>query len=185
MTAPKTRLAVYCGSAPGRRPIYLQTAREVGRRLARMNVGLVYGGAHVGTMGALADACLEAGGDVIGVIPHALEERELAHRGVTELFVVDDMHERKAKMASLAAAFLALPGGAGTMEELFEMWTWAQIGLHQKKCAIFNVEGFYDPLLMQVERMVEEGLMEPRVRALLNVGKTLDEVFSLLDLTTS
>jgi uncharacterized protein (TIGR00730 family) len=176
------RLAVYCGSAPGRRSIYVHTAREVGKRLAALKVGLVYGGAHVGTMGALADACLEAGGEVIGVIPRALESRELAHHGVTQLFVVDDMHERKAKMASYASAFLALPGGAGTMEELFEMWTWSQIGLHDKPVAICNVEGFYDPLLMQVERMVEEGLMQPNVREMLRVGRTVDEAFAKLGL---
>jgi predicted Rossmann-fold nucleotide-binding protein len=157
------RIAVYCGSAPGRRAIYMQTARDVGRRLALLKVGLVYGGARVGTMGALADACLEAGGEVIGVI-------------------VEDMHERKAKMASFADAFLALPGGAGTMEELFEMWTWSQIGLHDKPCAILNLEGFYDPLLMQVERMVEEGLMQPNVRDMLHVGRTLDEAFDALSL---
>ncbi len=176
------RIAVYCGSAPGRRAIYMQTARDVGRRLALLKVGLVYGGARVGTMGALADACLEAGGEVIGVIPRTLEKRELAHHGVTQLFIVEDMHERKAKMASFADAFLALPGGAGTMEELFEMWTWSQIGLHDKPCAILNLEGFYDPLLMQVERMVEEGLMQPNVRDMLHVGRTLDEAFDALSL---
>ncbi len=176
------RLAVYCGSAPGRRAIYMQTARDVGRKLASMKVGLVYGGAHVGTMGALADACLEASGEVIGVIPRALEQRELAHHGVTQLLIVEDMHERKAKMAALADAFLALPGGAGTMEELFEMWTWSQIGLHQKPCAILNLEGFYDPLLMQVERMVDEGLMQPNVRDMLRVGRTVDEALNALSL---
>jgi uncharacterized protein (TIGR00730 family) len=184
MTATHKRLAVYCGSAPGRRSIYMHTAREIGRRLAAMKVGLVYGGAHVGTMGALADACLEGGGEVIGVIPHSLEQRELAHHGVTQLFVVADMHARKAKMAAFADAFLALPGGAGTMEEIFEAWTWAQIGIHDKRCVLLNLEGFYDPLLMQLERMVEEGLMQPRVREMLQVGHTVDEALALLSLTS-
>ncbi len=172
------RVAVYCGSAPGHRPIYMQTAREIGRKLAAMKVDLVYGGAHVGTMGALADACLEAGGHVIGVIPHSLQERELAHQRLTELHIVANMHERKALMASLADAFVALPGGAGTMEEIFEVWTWAQIGLHQKKCALLNLEGFYDSLIAQVDHMVREGLMQPHVRAMLVVGTTVDEVLS-------
>lgn len=178
MTASKKRVTVFCGSAPGHDPIYLQNAREMGRTLAERGVGLVYGGAGVGTMGALADACLAAGGDVVGVIPRALVDKEIAHAGLPELFVVSSMHERKAKMAELGSAFIAMPGGAGTMEEIFEVWTWRQIGLHDKPCVLENLAGFYDPLIAQVDLMAARGLMPPRVRAMLAVATNVDDALA-------
>ena len=131
-------IGIFCGSSAGEHPLYLDTARLVGRTLAQQGLALVYGGGKVGLMGAVADAALEAGGVVIGVMPRGLVEREIAHRGLTELHVVEDMHERKTKMAALADGFIALPGGAGTLEEIFEQWTWAQLGIHEKPCAFLN-----------------------------------------------
>ncbi|MAS66533.1 MAG: TIGR00730 family Rossman fold protein, partial [Pseudomonadales bacterium] len=132
------RLCVFCGSSPGNKPEYLAAAQQLGTALAKAGIGLVYGGAQVGLMGAVADAALAAGGDVIGVIPRHLVERELAHEGLTTLHEVGSMHERKAMMADLSDGFIALPGGVGTFEELFEVWTWGQLGHHQKPCALFN-----------------------------------------------
>ena len=137
-------IGIFCGSSAGEHPLYLDTARLVGRTLAQQGLALVYGGGKVGLMGAVADAALEAGGVVIGVMPRGLVEREIAHRGLTELHVVEDMHERKTKMAALADGFIALPGGAGTLEEIFEQWTWAQLGIHEKPCAFLNIKGYYD-----------------------------------------
>jgi uncharacterized protein (TIGR00730 family) len=162
-------VCVYCGSSPGNDPAYSDAARTVGRLLAESGRTLVYGGGHVGLMGVVADAAIAAGGRVIGVIPRSLEEKELAHQGLSELRVVESMHERKAIMADLADAFLALPGGIGTLEELFETWTWCQLGLHAKPCGLLNVAGFYDPLLMLVDRMVESGFIGPAHRSLLLV----------------
>ncbi|VTN77064.1 lysine decarboxylase family protein [Klebsiella pneumoniae] len=133
-------IGIFCGSSAGEHPLYLETARLVGRTLAQQGLALVYGGGKVGLMGAVADAALEAGGVVIGVMPRGLVEREIAHRGLTELHVVEDMHERKTKMAALADGFIALPGGAGTLEEIFEQWTWAQLGIHEKPCAFLNIK---------------------------------------------
>src|SRR5579875_1121481 len=147
------RLCVFCGSSPGHDPRYLATARAVGERLARAGLGIVYGGGRVGLMGALADAALAAGGEVIGVIPHALAARELAHQGLTALHVVATMHERKARMSELADAFLVLPGGLGTLEELFEVWSWAQLGVHRKPCGVLDVAGYWQPLLALVEHL--------------------------------
>jgi uncharacterized protein (TIGR00730 family) len=163
-------VCVYCGSSPGSDPAYAAAARAVGRLLAESGRTLVYGGGHVGLMGTVADAALAAGGRVIGVIPRALEEKELAHDGLTELRVVGSMHERKAIMAALADAFLALPGGLGTLEELFETWTWSQLGLHAKPCGLLNVAGFFDPLLAFVDHMVEERFVGSDHRAMLFVG---------------
>ena len=139
------RVCVFCGSNVGRDPAYRRLTESLGRTLARRGVGLVFGGGRVGLMGALADAALAAGGEVIGVLPKALMEREIGHRGLTELRIVGSMHERKALMADLADGFVALPGGIGTLEELFEVWTWAQLGLHAKPCGLLDTDGFFAP----------------------------------------
>jgi uncharacterized protein (TIGR00730 family) len=155
------RLTVYCGSSSGRSPAYAEAARALGREMLARGVGLVYGGAGVGLMGVLADTLLEGGGEVIGIIPRHLVAREIAHAEVSDLRVVETMHERKALMAELGDGFVALPGGVGTLEELFEAWTWAQLGLHVKPCAVLNVEGYFDSLLRMMEHTVEEGFMRP------------------------
>jgi uncharacterized protein (TIGR00730 family) len=152
-------VCVFCGSATGVDPVFVAAARSFGRLLAARGTALVYGGGHVGLMGALADAVLVAGGSVIGVIPERLAARELAHHGLTELHVVPSMHERKAKMASLADAFVALPGGLGTLDELFEIWTWAQLGFHAKPIGLLDVAGFFSPLLELTRHMVEQGFV--------------------------
>jgi uncharacterized protein (TIGR00730 family) len=153
------RICVFAGSSDGARPAYRQSAVELGRILAARGLGLVYGGARVGLMGALADAALEAGGEVVGVIPGALVDREVAHTGLTDLRVVASMHERKAVMAELSDGFIALPGGWGTWEELFEILTWGQLGLHRKPCGLLNVQGYFDPLLELMAHAVEEGFV--------------------------
>jgi uncharacterized protein (TIGR00730 family) len=158
------RICVYCGSSAGNRPIYLEAAAALGTLLAERGIGLVYGGASVGTMGAVADAAIAAGGEVIGVIPTHLAGHEIGHPGLTELHVVANMHERKARMAQLADGFLALPGGGGTLEELFEIWTWAQLGLHDKPIGLVDVEGYYQPLLTMVEHMVDAGFVRTAYR---------------------
>ena len=153
------RICVFCGSLAGARPVYLQAAQTVGRLLFRRGIELVYGGGHVGLMGAIADACLNEGGRVIGVIPQALADKEVAHAGLTELRIVRSMHERKSVMAELSDAFLALPGGYGTWEEFFEVLTWSQLGIQRKACAILNVNGYYDPLLEMADKAVSEGFL--------------------------
>ena len=150
------RLAVFCGSNPGARPEYVQAARSLGKLLCERGIGVVYGGSSVGLMAALADTMLDELGDVIGVIPRMLVEREVANRALTDLRVVESMHERKALMAELADGFVALPGGIGTLEEFFEIWTWAQLGMHDKPCALLNVAGYFDPLLEFLDRAVAE-----------------------------
>lgn len=150
------RLCVFCGSSPGVLPTYADAARRLGTLLAERGIGVVYGGASVGVMGALADAALAAGGEVIGVIPRALWEREVAHTGLSALEVVGSMHERKARMAELADAFVALPGGLGTLEELFEVWTWGQLGLHRKPLGLLDTAGFYDPLIRFLDHATEQ-----------------------------
>jgi len=164
-----TRICVYCGSSVGARPTYAAAARELGRVLAGRGIGLVFGGGHVGLMGVLADTMLAAGADVIGVIPEALVARELAHQGVSDMRVVATMHERKALMADLADGFIALPGGLGTLEELFEALTWAQLGLHAKPCGLLDVGGFFDDLARFLDRVVEDGFVRPESRARLVV----------------
>jgi uncharacterized protein (TIGR00730 family) len=164
------RICVFCGSSFGARPAYREAAVEVGTTLARKGLGLVYGGGNIGLMGALADATLAAGGEAIGVIPRALVAKEVAHRGLTELRVVETMHERKALMASLADAFLALPGGYGTLEEFIEAVTWSQLGIHRKPCGLLNVEGYFDPLLEFFDRAVAERFFRPENRALVLSG---------------
>lgn len=170
------RVCVFCGSSAGKGPGYLAAAEEVGRTLAGRGIGLVYGGASVGTMGAVADAAVAAGGEAIGVIPQSLVDREIAHGGLSELHVVDDLHERKAKMASLADAFLALPGGAGTLEELFEVFTWAQLGLHAKPIALLDVGGYYEPLSRFLDHMSDEGFLRREYREMLIVDTDVDRV---------
>lgn len=162
-------VCVYCGSSSGTDPAFAAAARTVGRLLAGSGRTLVYGGGRVGLMGALADAALAAGGRVIGVIPRAMVDRELAHQGLTELRVVGSMHERKALMAELADGFLALPGGLGTLEELFEAWTWAQLGIHAKPFGLLDVSGLFGPLLGFLDRLVEQRFVRPEHRALLQV----------------
>jgi len=161
------RICVFCGSRPGDRPEYLDAARQLGRLLAERRIGLVYGGASVGVMGALANAVLRGGGEVIGVIPEALVQRELAHDHLTELRVVDSMHERKALMAELSDAVIALPGGFGTFEELFETITWSQLGIHRKAIGVLNVGGFYNGLLSLMEHAIEEGFVPAQDRELI------------------
>lgn len=162
-------LCVYCGSNSGRQPVYLEQAQAFGRELARRGIGLVYGGASVGIMGAVADAVLAEGGRAVGIIPEALVRKELAHRNLTELQVVPSMHVRKTRMAELADGFVALPGGAGTLEEIFETWTWAQLGMHQKPCGLLNVAGYYDQLAGFLDHTVQEAFMRPQHRAMLAV----------------
>ena len=168
-------MCVFCGASSGRSPAYTDAARAFGETAARRRLGLVFGGGRVGLMGALADGALGAGGDVVGVIPQSLVDRELAHAGVTRLEVVASLHERKARMAELADAFIALPGGAGTLEELFEVWTWGQLGLHAKPVALLNVGGFYTPLLAQLTAMADAGYINEVYRAALGVVADADE----------
>ena len=163
------RLCVFCGSSAGHDPVYLATARALGEALAANGIDLVYGGASVGLMGAVADAALARGGHVTGVMPQALVDKEIAHRGLSDLRVVGSMHERKALMAELADGFIALPGGLGTFEELFEVWTWAQLGYHRKPCALLNAGGFYDKLTDFLDDVVERGFVKPIHRAMLIV----------------
>ncbi|HTH18372.1 MAG TPA: TIGR00730 family Rossman fold protein [Magnetospirillum sp.] len=163
------RICVFCGSSSGTRPVYAEAARAVGRLIAESGLGLVYGGGHVGLMGEMADAALEAGGEVIGIIPEALKRMEAGHTGVTELRVVDTMHERKAMMAELSDAFIALPGGIGTLEELFEVWTWGQLGLHPKPLGFLDVAGYYDHLHTFLDHSVAEGFLKQRHRAMVAV----------------
>jgi uncharacterized protein (TIGR00730 family) len=164
------RICVFCGSASGVRPAYRTAAEAMGRAVAARGLGLVYGGGHVGLMGATADGALAGGGEVIGVIPRTLMDRELGHRGLTSLRVVETMHDRKALMAELSDAFVALPGGIGTLEELFEAWTWAGLGIHRKPVALLDVEGYWDPLVAMADRMVAEGFLAPHLRAALLAG---------------
>jgi uncharacterized protein (TIGR00730 family) len=162
-------LCVFCGSSKGRDPAFMRAAEALGRLLAGRGITLVYGGGHTGLMGALADAALAAGGRVIGVIPAGLAERELLHSRLSEQHVVGGMHERKALMASLASAFMALPGGLGTLDELFELWTWAQLGFHAKPIGLLDVNGFFRPLLELTSKIVEQGFAQPESLELVSV----------------
>jgi uncharacterized protein (TIGR00730 family) len=161
------RVCVFCGSNTGFSPVYRQAAERLAREMVGRGIGLVFGGGCVGLMGVVADAVLSAGGHAIGVIPEALVAREVAHRGLPDLRIVASMHERKALMAELSDAFVALPGGFGTFEEFCEVVTWTQLGLHRKRCGLLNVEGFYDPLLALVERAIAEGFIRPDNRSIL------------------
>ena len=175
------RLCVYCGSSAGSRPVYADAAEAFGRALAARGTGVVFGGGSVGMMGIVADAALAAGGEAIGVIPHGLAAREVGHLGLTELHVVDTMHERKALMADLSDGFVALPGGLGTLEELMEVWTWAQLGIHRRPVGLLNVEGYFGGLLAFVDHAVREGFARESHRALLLVGETPDELLDALE----
>jgi uncharacterized protein (TIGR00730 family) len=166
------RVCVFCGSSFGARPQYREAAEQLGTLLARRNIGLVYGGGCVGLMGALADAALAAGGEVIGVIPESLLRREVGHRGVSRLHVVETMHERKALMADLADAFIALPGGYGTLEEFFEIVTWSQLGIQRKPCGLLNVERYWSGLLGVLEHAVDEGFVRPENSELILLATT-------------
>jgi uncharacterized protein (TIGR00730 family) len=172
------RVCIYCGSSPGSLPEYAAAARHCGTVLAKRGITVVYGGGNVGLMGLLADAALAAGGEVIGIIPRRMIARELGHAGVTSLIPVDSMHQRKQKMADLADAFLALPGGIGTMEELFEAFTWLQLGIHHKPVGLLNVAGFYDRLIEFLAHMKEQRFLKPRHFVSLLVE---DDVGRLLD----
>jgi uncharacterized protein (TIGR00730 family) len=174
-------LAVFCGSSSGLAPIYKEAARELGRLLGQQAIRLVYGGGHVGLMGVVADACLNAGGRVIGVIPQALADKEVAHRGLTELRVVGSMHERKAMMAELSDAFLALPGGYGTWDELFEALTWSQLGIQNKVCGLLNVNGYYDSMIAMVGRASAEGFIRDPHRELLLSDSDVSRLLDRLD----
>ena len=171
-------IAVFCGSGEGASPVYREGAVRLGHELSRRGIALVYGGANVGLMGAVADAVLERGGRAIGVLPRFLRDREIAHGGLTELILVDTMHERKAKMAGLADGFIALPGGPGTLEEFFEAFTWGRLELHRKPCGLLNLGGYYDPLLAMFDRMEREGFMRARGSAAV---VTADTPEALLD----
>ena len=164
------RICVFCGSSTGTRPAYRDAAERLARAIVARGIGLVFGGGRVGLMGVVADAVLAAGGHAIGVIPHAMVTREIAHERLPDLRIVSSMHERKAMMAELADAFLALPGGFGTFEEFCEAVTWTQLGLHRKRCGLLNVEGFYDPLLSLVDRAVTDGFIKPENRSIVVAG---------------
>lgn len=157
----RRRVCVFCGSSPGLRASYVEAAISLARHLVTQDIGIVYGGGRVGLMGALADAALEAGGDVIGVIPQALVDKEVSHRGLADLRVVGSMHERKALMNDLSDAFIALPGGFGTLEEFFEVVTWAQLGLHRKPCGLLNVDGYFNTLLAFLNHATDEQFVKP------------------------
>ncbi len=172
------RLAVFCGSNPGARPDYVAAARALGTLLAQRGIGVVYGGSSVGLMAALADAMQDELGDVIGVIPRMLVEREVANKSLTDLRVVETMHERKALMAELADGFIALPGGIGTLEEFFETWTWAQLGMHAKPCGILNVAGYYDSMLQFLDHAVAERFVRDVHRSMVMVESDPVELLS-------
>ena len=178
--ADPRRVCLYAGSAPGARPEYASAARAMVDALAARGLGVVYGGGRAGMMGALADAALSAGTEVIGIIPRHLADREVAHDGLTELRVVASMHERKAQMVELSDAFIALPGGLGTLEELIEVLTWAQLGLHAKPCGLLNAAGYYDPLIAFLDHAVTEGFITPASRRLLSVAGTPQELLAAL-----
>ena len=175
---PEFAIAVYCAAAEGARAVYRETAAAVGRAFAERGIGLIYGGAKIGLMGAVADAALAAGGHVVGVIPQVLVDFEVTHDGVSELHVVDTMHTRKALMADRASAFLILPGGIGTFEEMFEVWAWQSLKIHTKPVVLLNVEGFYDKLLEFLRHCDAEGMMRGNL-ARLRVATTVDEAIGL------
>lgn len=175
------KLAVFCGSSTGENRVYLDYAKVFGEELANNNKTLVYGGAQVGCMGALADATLHNGGHVIGVIPEKLKAVEIAHNQLSELYVVSTMHERKSKMAELADGFIALPGGAGTLEEWFEVFTWAQLGYHEKPCGLLNVNNFFDPLITMLDHTIEQGFMNKNYREMIIISSDPKELIEKMD----
>lgn len=175
------KIGVFCGASSGKKEIYKQNASELGQYLAHNKFDLVYGGGNVGLMGTIAQSVHHYGGYVIGVIPEKLMDRELGYKEADELIIVDDMHERKAKMAEYSDAFIALPGGIGTMEEIFEQWTWLVLGFHHKPCAILNLNGYYDSFIDMVDKMVAEGFLKQEFRDCLYVGTSIDDIFSFFD----
>ncbi|TWC40281.1 hypothetical protein FBY03_103233 [Pseudomonas sp. SJZ079] len=175
-------ICVFCGASPGAQPIYRQAAESLGRHLAEQGLRLVYGGGAVGLMGVVADAALAAGGEVIGIIPQSLERAEIGHPGLTRLEVVDGMHARKARMAELSDAFIALPGGLGTLEELFEVWTWGQLGYHGKPLGLLDVDGFYAKLGEFLDHLVAERFVRSQHRAMLQLSESPAELLNALRL---
>jgi uncharacterized protein (TIGR00730 family) len=173
-------VCVFCGSRVGDNPAYALAASRLGTLLASKNIQLVYGAGNIGLMGLVADACLAANGKVVGVIPTKLVEKEVAHKGLTELIVVESMHERKALMAMKSDAFVALPGGFGTCDELFEILTWAQLGIHHKPIGILNTDGFFNPLLAWIDQMIDQGFVKQRFKELLLVAEKPDELMELV-----
>ena len=173
------RICVFCGSQAGAREVYSEQARALGRAMADRGIGLVYGGGGIGMMGAVADAVIEARGEVIGVIPYALASKERARRDI-DMRVVNTMHERKAMMAELSDAFIAMPGGFGTLEEMMETITWGQLGIHRKPVGLLNVASYYDPLIAMIDRAIEEGFVLPRYRNLFVASSGVDELFDLM-----
>lgn len=174
-------IGVFCGSSAGESAVYMDAARETGAFFAARGVDVVYGGGRVGLMGAVADSALQQGGSVTGVMPQALVEREIAHRELTHLHVVENMHQRKTRMAELSSFFIALPGGAGTLEEIFEQWTWGQLGIHNKPCAFYNVNNFYSPLKVMVEKIVTEGFMKQSYSDMLLFSDDLQEIMNFFE----
>ena len=179
------RICVFCGSSLGVRPAYRQAAQQLGELLAERGIGVVFGGGAIGLMGVLADAALSKGGEVIGVIPQSLMRREIGHRGVTKQHVVETMHQRKALMADLSDAFIALPGGYGTLEELCEAITWSQLGIQQKPCGLLNIEKYWDGLLAVLDHAVDEGFVQPENSQLVLVAQTPERMLERLSEWTS
>lgn len=174
-------IAVFCASSKGNNPIYMEQAYDLGKQIAHRRKSVVYGGAHVGLMGAVASGALENGGKVYGVLPNFLKQKELECEGLTEMYVVETMHERKAKMNELSDAIIALPGGFGTMEELFEMMTWGQLALHHKPIGLFNINGFYDSMLIFVNKMIENGFVKDEYRQLYVVDSNIESLLDKLE----
>ncbi|WP_211330925.1 TIGR00730 family Rossman fold protein [Ureibacillus endophyticus] len=173
-------VAIYCGSQTGKSPIYMEKAKELGAQLASASIGIVYGGSNVGLMGAVADAALANNGKVIGIMPEHLQKREIAHLHLTEIHFVDSMHVRKKKMIDLSDAFIALPGGCGTLDEYFEVFTWAQIGLHNNPVILYNINGFYDALILHFNKMIEEGFIREEQRDILQVATSAEDILEKL-----
>lgn len=173
-------ISIFCGSRSGDNPIFSSAASQLGTLIANKKIKLIYGAGNIGLMGVIADACLAANGYVIGVIPTKLVDKEVAHKGLTEIFIVDSMHERKALMASKSDAFIALPGGFGTCDELFEILTWAQLGIHHNPIGILNTEGFFDPLLVWIDQMIGQGFVKPKFRELLLIASKPEDLLDLI-----
>lgn len=174
-------VAIYCGSQTGKSPIYIESAKELGETLAKEKIGIVYGGSNIGIMGAVADAALAHNGEVIGIMPEHLQKREIAHLHLTEIHFVESMHVRKKKMVDLSDAFIALPGGCGTLDEYFEVFTWAQIGLHENPVILYNINGFYDALIQHFEKMFEEGFIREEQRSILKVATNVNDILTILN----
>ena len=176
------KICVYCGSSPGKRPAYLESARMLAKELVKRDIGLVYGGASVGIMGTIADTVLSLGGEVIGIIPQSLVDKEVSHKGLTELLIVESMHQRKAKMAEISDGFIALPGGLGTLEELFEVLTWSQLGFHTKPCALLNVERYFDNLALFMDHAVDEQFVKNIHRDMLLIESEPDKLLHAMSM---